>query len=61
MRLALKSDDKTVVCTLDDDSAMLGAYPVVDNMILDVQDDNPSTLSAYNDLSKVMREKRAER
>eukprot|EP01137_Pigoraptor_chileana_P022989 Opistho-2@88582 len=54
MRLQLHDRKDAVVCTLHDDNAMLGAYPVEDYMRLHVVDTDPhKKRGEFEDLSKI--------
>lgn len=52
MKLALYSDN-AFVCNIDDDTKMLGFYPLQDYMTLKVVDLNPSKSTDYGDMSQV--------
>lgn len=54
MRLQLRAPDGTDVCVMDDNTCMLGAYPVSDHMLLHVIDTNPQARAGqYDDVSQV--------
>ncbi|XP_046578955.1 tubulin-folding cofactor B-like [Haliotis rubra] len=52
MKLSLNDKDNKMVCQLDNEAALLGSYPVEDNMIIHVEDKS-LILGEYEDVSKV--------
>jgi tubulin-folding cofactor B len=54
MKVSVYNDSDQLVCTLDDDSKMLGYYPVADMWSLRVTDMNPHRVKGqFTDLSLV--------
>ncbi|KAK6180715.1 hypothetical protein SNE40_008715 [Patella caerulea] len=52
MKLQLYNKDNKLVCLIDDDSALLGSYPIDDGMRIHVEDKN-LTAGEFDDVSKV--------
>ncbi|XP_071080298.1 tubulin-folding cofactor B-like [Haliotis cracherodii] len=59
MKLSLNDKDNKRVCQLDNDAALLGSYPIEDNMIVHVED-NSLIIGEFEDVSRVEKYEMAE-